>query len=227
MSQGSDSSQEILREIDECIEVNNKLLEFSKRKEKLILPDNMEPQQEFAQGITVSNPAFQQAANIPLPTSPSEQHLQQSSISNTWNSQQIMIINNHRDFHKRMILELDIMQKNGPTGTLPKMPKRPKTGLREIYGKRVKKVETPAELHKYLKDNFADIGTQISREAFVLNDTTTYNEMISQLNRGVRNIRRQEAQTLMFYITFGEFLERCKRWFEGEKKQTKDRRNMG
>ena len=43
--------------------------------------------------------------------------------------------------------------------------------------------------------------------------------MILQLNRGVRNIRKQEAQTLMFYITFGDFLEKCKRWFEDQKKQ--------
>ena len=217
MSQDSISTQDFIREIDESIIAHDKLLEFSKQ-DNLILPENMNPQQQFAQGITIPNPAFEQAVNTPLPPSPSEQQ-PSASTSSTWNSQQIMIIYNHRDFYQRMIMTLDTMQKNGPTGTLPKMPKRPKTGLREIYGKRAKKVETPAELHQYLIDNFADVSSTITREVFVLQDTTSYEEMILQLNRGVRNIRRQEAQTLLFYITFGHFLEKCKRWFEDQKKQ--------
>ena len=90
MSQGSDSSQGILREIDECIEANNKLLEFSKRKETLILPNNMEPQQQFAQGISVPNPAFQQAVNLPLPPSPTP------DFNQFWTYEEISILHEHK-----------------------------------------------------------------------------------------------------------------------------------
>ena len=74
-------------------------------------------------------------------------------------------------------------------------------------------------MNGYLIDNFAEVSSAISREAFVLHDSTSYEEMILPLNRAVRNIRRQEAQTLMFYITFGDFLEKCKGWFEDPKKE--------
>ncbi|KAK3803878.1 hypothetical protein RRG08_029470, partial [Elysia crispata] len=42
-------------------------------QDTIILPENMDLQQQFSQGITIPNPAFEQAVNTPLPPSPAVQ----------------------------------------------------------------------------------------------------------------------------------------------------------
>ena len=123
MSQGSVSTQGLLKEIDECTEAHEKLLDYSKQRDTLILPDNTE-QQQFVQGVTVPHPAFQQAANIPLPPSPA---VQQPSTSFQqvfqWDDESKIVILEHRNYHVNMINFLNEMEITGPPTILPKRPK--------------------------------------------------------------------------------------------------------
>ncbi|KAK3755538.1 hypothetical protein RRG08_012760 [Elysia crispata] len=85
--------------------------------------DNME-QQQFVQGVTVPHPAFQQAANIPLPPSPA---VQQPSTSFQqvfqWDDESKIVILEHRNYHVNMINFLNEMEITGPPTKLPKRPK--------------------------------------------------------------------------------------------------------
>ena len=166
--------------------------------------------QQFAQGTTIPNPGFQQAVKAPLPPSPTvQQFAQGTTISNPvfqqavntplpqfWTSEEISILHQHKLYFEKMIVIINKVEREGPQ----KLPKKPKRKLEQLFSEKSgkkkarKEITTPAELHQYLIGNFADVGTKISREAFVLHHSTSYDEMISQLNRGVRNIRRQKPK---------------------------------
>ena len=66
----------------------------------------MNPQQQFAQGITSPNPAFEQAVNTPLPPSPT---MQQS-----WTPEEIIILQEHLIFHTKMIEAINTAAVSGP-----------------------------------------------------------------------------------------------------------------
>jgi hypothetical protein len=141
-----------------------------------------------------------------------------------WTSAQKQLINEHRIFYQNMGLLIDTIESNGPTGKMPKLPKKPKQRLRDVYGlKKVNKEEmTPQELHQYLLDNIADINHSISRETFsntyLLSGDESEENIVDKLNKGIRNLKRQDAQTLCIYINFGNFLNLAKIWLEGERK---------
>ncbi|GFN91299.1 hypothetical protein PoB_001780500 [Plakobranchus ocellatus] len=116
------------------------------------------------------------------------------------------------------------------TGSFSKFPKPPKRKLQDFFkeksGKKKarKEITTPAELHQYLIDNFADVSSAISREMFSeklfsVTGPSDENEIINRLQKGFRNLKRQDAQTLMIYIQFGNFLNLCKAWQEKEKEE--------
>ena len=87
--------------------------------------------------------------------------------------------------------------------------------------KKVRKEEMdPHQLHKYLCENLADIEHLISRET-LFSKTSSEQEIVDRLQKGVRNLKRQDSQTLMIYIQFGNFLNLAKSWVEGEKKEGK------
>ena len=143
------SSQKLLREIDECIEVHDKLLEFSKQGETLILPEILNSQQ-FVQGTTISNQAFEQAVNTPLPPSPAVQR---------WTFEESNILQQHLNFYHQMIEVIQKAQISGPW-ILPKPPKRK---LQDLFNeksgkKKARKEMTMEELHNYLCANCVDIG---------------------------------------------------------------------
>lgn len=124
---------------------------------------------------------------------------------------------------EEMIDVIDKAEREGPQ----KLPKKPKRKLEQLFNekngkkKAKKEITTPQELHQYLQDSFADIKTQISREAFsddIFSVTSDETVIVNRLQKGFRNIQRQDAQSLMIYIQFGNFLNLCKAWQETEKK---------
>lgn len=141
-----------------------------------------------------------------------------------WTSTQKELINEYRMFYQNMGLLINKIESNGPTGKMPKLPKKPKQRLRDVYGlKKVNKEEmTPQELHKYLSDNIADISHTIVRERFsctyLLSGNESEENIVDKLNTGLRNLKRQDAQTLFIYINFGNFLNLTKIWMEKERK---------
>ena len=53
-----------------------------------------------------------------------------------WTPLQTKLIEEYRLFYKKMGMLVDEIQLNGPTEKLPKMPKRPKQRLNDIYGQK-------------------------------------------------------------------------------------------
>ena len=193
MSQGSDSSQEILREIDECIEVNNKLLEFSERKETLIRPDNMEPQQEFA-------------------------HAQQF-----WTLEESNILNEHFDFYQQMIQVIKIAQISGPQKLPKRPKRKLEDLFKEKSSKvkKARKEMTPEGLHNYLQQHIQDMSKTISREAFLfkVGEDVSIDQAIGQLKNVYKHLCRQNAQSMYFNCDFGIFLNEVYKWFQKQKIQ--------
>ena len=133
-----------------------------------------------------------------------------------------------------MIVIINKAEREGPQKLLKKPKRKLEQLLNEKSGKKKarKEITTPQELHQYLKDNFADIDKQITREMFSemlfsANGSSDENEIINRLQKGFRNLKRQDAQTLMIYIQFGNFLNLCKSWQEQEKKRRKNESDLG
>ena len=142
-----------------------------------------------------------------------------------WTFTQKQLINDYRIYYQNMGLLVNEIDSNGPTGKMPKLPKKPKQRLSDVYGpKKVNKEKmTPQELHKYLTDNIADVNHTISREtfsqAYLLFGNESETNIVEKLNKGIRNLKRQDAQTLLIHISFGHFLNLTKAWLENERKE--------
>ena len=217
MSQGSVSSQELLREIDECTRAHDKLLEFSKQ-DNLILPENMNPQQQFAQGISNPNPAFEQAVNTPLPLSPAIE-----TRTDSWTNEENIILEEHYNYHKKMISFLEFVR---TTGSVSKVPKPPKRKLKDLFsdklGKKKKQEEmTPQGFHNYLLQHIQDMTKSISREAFLfkVGEHVSIEEGVEQLKNAYKHLCRQNSQSMYFNCDFGLFLNELYKWYEQKKIQ--------
>ncbi|CAG2200882.1 unnamed protein product [Mytilus edulis] len=72
-------------------------------------------------------------------------------------------------------------------------------------------------------DNIADVNHTISREtfsdAYLLFGNESETNIVEKLNKGIRNLKRQDAQTLLIHISFGHFLNLTKAWLENERKE--------
>eukprot|EP00745_Piridium_sociabile_P000684 TRINITY_DN1041_c0_g1_i15.p1 TRINITY_DN1041_c0_g1~~TRINITY_DN1041_c0_g1_i15.p1 ORF type:complete len:217 (-),score=30.90 TRINITY_DN1041_c0_g1_i15:256-906(-) len=165
-----------------------------------------------------------QACNVPLlaPT-PKETEI--------WTEEEKEILLDNRKYFEEMISVVDQAAKHGPQ----KLPKKPKRKLEQLFkekeGKKKsrKNFTTHQELHDYLVANQADVGTTISRETFtddLFTKTSDEKEIVDRLQKGVRNLKRQDAQTIMIYIQFGNFLNLCKTWHDGEKKDGRMKKNL-
>ena len=246
MSQGSVSSQELLREIDECIEVHDKLLEFSKQGDTLILPENMAQHQfvqrttisnpvfeqavntpsptvqQFAQGTTIPNPTFQQGANmpyyLPLPPSPAIE-----TRTDSWTNEEKITLEEHYNYHKKMILFLDSVRATGPVSKVPKPPKRKLQDLfSDKLGKKKKQEEmTPQGFHNYFQQHIQDMTKSISREAFLfkVGEHVSIEEGVEQLKNAYKHLCRQNSQSMYFNCDFGLFLNELYKWYEQKKIQ--------
>ena len=197
----SPSSQELAQEITESQVANQKLLDFSQQPTTLILPEDR-------------NMAFQQAQDLPLPpTTPSE----------LWTGEEKIVLRDNRAYYQKMIELVDKAEKEGPQ----KLPKQPKKSLLHLFKekegkKKSRKEMTDKELHDYLVANQADVNSRISREFFSENlflKTCNEEEILISLQKGVKNVKKQDAQTMMIYIQFGHFLNLCKKWFDKEREE--------
>ena len=125
-------------------EVHDKLLEFSKQGETLILPEIMNSQQ-FVQGTTISNPAFKQAVNTHLPPSPAVQR---------WTFEESNILQLLNFYHQMIGLskKLKFLDHRYFLNHLKDL-------FNEKSGKKkARKEMTMEELHNYLCANCVDIG---------------------------------------------------------------------
>ena len=184
----------------------------------------------FMQATDVQNPNFQQATNTPLPVSPtiegssawgvSAENSLQTVNTRKWTEQEKTVIDEHILYHKKIQLELENMKKQGCKGKLPKMPSKPSDKLVDLFSSSKKaRKQSPEDLHNFLKSQIIDTNITISREAFNFRTPQNEHEIIEQLNRGVRNMKRQDAQTIMFSVQFGQYLQQCKDWLEKERSE--------
>jgi len=147
-----------------------------------------------------------------------------SSSSQVWTEEEIEILTENKRYFEEMVTIINKAEREGPQ----KLPKQPKRKLQKLFSEKLgkkkarKELSTPQELHDYLKANLADLDAAISRETFsesLFTSTTDETEIVKRLQKGVRNLKRQDAQTLMIYIQFGNFLNLCKTWQEQKKKE--------
>ena len=194
-------------------------------QDTIILPENMDLQQQFSQGITIPNPTFEQAVNTPLPPSPTVQQFSTSfGIFQQWSGLQKQTINDHISYHEEYLRVLQKMKTEGPSANqkLPKLPSQPKRKLNELYKtkeKKAKKTRTPEELHEFLKANEVDTLVKVRKEAFFVNlhEINSSNAAIEKLKEGYRQIQRHQATGLFFYVTYGSLLQTCYSFYEAEK----------
>lgn len=201
---GSPSSQELAQEIREANAAHQKLLDYSSQDTPLILPT-----------MDSTPTTSQQAHEIPLPpTTPSE----------LWTAEELATLHENRKYFEEMIKIVNKAEKEG----VQKLPVKPKRKLEQLFKEKTgvkksrKDLTTPKDLHEYLKSYESDIEKEISREAFstdLFNATTDEGDVIERLKRGVRNLKRQDAQSLFICIQFGNFLILCKNWHEQHRKQ--------
>ncbi|CAC5371712.1 unnamed protein product [Mytilus coruscus] len=93
----------------------------------------------------------------------------------------------------------------GPTKTFPR---KPKSNLKQvIMTKKTKeyKKRSHEQLHAYLVENFVDTKKTINRDVF-LEDITTEAQALEKLKDGFKHLKRQNAQTLFFFIQYGMLL---------------------
>ena len=187
-------------------------------QDNLILPENMNPQQQFAQGITSRNPAFEQAVYTPLPPSPAIE-----TRTDSWTNEEKITLEEHYNYHKKMIIFLDSVRATGPVSKVPKPPKRKLQDLfSDKLGKKKKQEEmTPQGFHNYLLQHIQDMTKSISREAFLfkVGEDVPINQAIEQLKNAYKHLCRQNSQSMYFNCDFGLFLNELYKWYEQKKIQ--------
>lgn len=216
---GSPIARELEQEISESQAVHQNLLEYS-RTETLILPSNQCEHEAYMESGQQMETEQQMESE-----QQTKSKQQKKKSEQQWTSTQKQLIGEYRIYYKNMGLLVDKIDSNGPTGKMPKLPKKPKQRLGDVYGpKKVNKEKmTPQELHKYLADNIADVNHTISREtfncAYLLSGNDSEENIVDKLKKGIRNLKRQDAQTLLIYINFGNYLNLTKAWLENERKE--------
>jgi len=130
-----------------------------------------------------------------------------SSQKYTWTDEQQEVISEHREFYMEMVNFLNKVETEGP----PKaFPQKPKTNLKQIIkGKKTTCAGklTQEELHNYLVQNFVDVQKIIDRDIFLFKpEVATKDEAAEKLKDGFKILKRQNAQTLFFYIQYGMLL---------------------
>lgn len=145
----------------------------------------------------------------------------------SWSDDELKCLDEIQEYHAKMLEVIAQAKMSGPQN-LPKPPKR-KVGdlFREMMGKKkAKKQRSPAELHDYLQKNLVDVSKKIDRNFFIeLNPNLA--QMEEQLITGYKQIQKQNAQSLLFFLQYGRMLNFCFAIFETEKRQGKHERNWG
>lgn len=126
----------------------------------------------------------------------------------TWTDEQYATILEHQAFHTNMTTFLNKVVMEGPTKTFPR---KPKSNLKQvIMTKKTKGVQKRSheQLHEYLVENFIETKKTIDRDVFLfkLEDITTEEQALEKLKDGFKHLKRQNAQTLFFFIQYGMLL---------------------
>ncbi|VDI77537.1 Hypothetical predicted protein [Mytilus galloprovincialis] len=126
----------------------------------------------------------------------------------TWTDEQKATILEHQAFHMNMTIFLNNVVMEGPTKTFPR---KPKSNLKQvIMTKKTKGVQKRSheQLHEYLVENFIETKKTIDRDVFLfkLEDITTEEQALEKLKDGFKHLKRQNAQTLFFFIQYGMLL---------------------
>ena len=220
MSQESVSSELENKLLAEVSEGSVSPVDFVLEKVEKVLESQIPFQKlyklNYSQELEDMEPAatFEQAQELPLPP---------STPSEMWTEEERNTLQENRRYFVKMIEVVDKAEREGPQ----KLPKQPKKSLLHLFkekeGKRESVKEmTHLELHTYLLANLADVGSTISRETFsgeLFSQTCDEGEIVKRLQKGVKNVKKQDAQTMMIYIQFGNFLNLCKNWFDEERKK--------
>ncbi len=188
MSQDSVTSEVFDAEIQEYIDASDKLLEFSKQPGTLILPE------------TEHSPTSQM---------------------DPWNADEVMFLDENIIYHKKMVALLDQVKATGPVNKIPSPPKRK---LRDLFNEKLGKkrkqdpgMMTPEGLHSHLKQHLVDLNLQISRKMFIFGAPPNIEAAVEQLKDAYRHLNRQNAQSMMMNISFGQFLNHFYNWFIEQK----------
>ena len=136
-----------------------------------------------------------------------------------WPTEHSAIITEHLNYYEQMTLVVKQIEESGPDAPKPSLPKRPKSNLNSIFTQSKKtKTFDPKELHDYLRSRCVD-QCRIDKE-FIVEDMLKISgqipkeQVLDVLKRATRQIKRCEAQMLLFYIRFGAFLGKVKVWHE-------------
>lgn len=147
-------------------------------------------------------------------------HTEQQQQLPPWSPEQSAIITEHLNYHEQMTLVMKQIKESGPHTPTPSLPKRPKSKLDSLFTQRKKKKTfDPRELHHYLRSKCVDqrgINKQFIVEDIwnISGKEVSNKQVLETLRRATRQIKRCEAQMLLFYIQFGAFLEHVKAWHE-------------
>ncbi len=187
MSQKSVSTLELEEEIQDCVDAHSRLLDYSRNAETLILPVETE-----------------------------------SVVMAQWTQDQQGILVDHFNYFEQMLLVIKQIKEAGPQTGKPTFPKRPKSKLDSLFNNQTKKIKTfdPKKLHEELIASFTDIDCEIDKLFFTtkmfVNKTDTEEQIVENLSRGFRHLKRSDALTLLLYIQFGRFLQLTKEWHEAQ-----------
>lgn len=125
----------------------------------------------------------------------------------TWTYEQRAVISEHREFYTEMVNFLNKVETEGPPETFPQ---KPKTNLKQIIkGKKTTGAGklTHEELNNYLVQNFVDVKKIIDRDIFLFKPEDVAEDQAAKiLKDGFKILKRQNAQTLFFYIQYGMLL---------------------
>ena len=149
---------------------------------------------------------LQQAANIPLPAPSRDERLYFQAYN--WNADEVMIFDEYIIYHQKMVAIINHVKTAGPVKKLPTPPKRKlKDMFNEKLGKKKKRdtVMTPQGFHTYLQQHLADMRFEISRKKFNFENPKNIDEAVEKLKDAYRHLNRQNAQSMMMNILFGQF----------------------
>ena len=79
----------------------------------------MDPQQQFVQGTTIPNLAFEQDVNTTLPPFQAIE-----TWADSWTNEEKITLEEHYDYHKKMMSFLESARITGSFSEVPKPPKK-------------------------------------------------------------------------------------------------------
>ena len=134
-----------------------------------------------------------------------------------WTNDEIICLTENEIYYAKMLEVVAQAKITGPQ----KLPKPPKRKLDRLFkektkGKKAKLERSSADLHEYLRKNLVDINQKPNRKFFAELETS-FDKLKEQLIYGYKQIQRQNAQTLLFYLQYGKMLITAMNVFKQQK----------